>query len=575
MRTQYLGTYAWAAAPLSVQQEGLGNLIQNSQQRQITADLNFERFYDQIPFLRKFNQSTRRRPTRRPGSEESESDEPSGGAQGIGRAFLALRRARFNYSEDFNTVIPGFLPEPRFFGQNEGFEAPGWGFVAGLQPTIRTLGEDRRGTEADYLNELANDGYISSNVFLSQDVIQNYTRRWDANTIIEPLADFRLELTMDRAFTENYTETFKVQDKSTLDFEHSVPVLDGALTFSNGGALRLLTRDTTDLDELFANFEANRLIISQRLGGNTPHADPDLAAQGYSFGYGPNQQDVLLPAFLAAYQEKDPNQVSLNPFDLRGAPNWRLTWSGLSRMGGLSDIFRRVNITHGFQSTFSIASYGTSLDYLDALEQATAPQVEGYDTVGLNFFPRLEIPNISEAKAFAPLLAIDAELVNGLSVNFAYTSNETRSINVVGKLLSESIGKEFIGGFGIVLQDVQIGFLQGRRTTRPAAGGAPNANQNRRGNSRSGGRLNVSDLDIQFNVSLRDNRTYATRLSLDSREAVEGTRIFTLAPSAEYQLNQRLGLRAFFDYRKTTPFVSFGFPQTSASGGIVVRFQLN
>ena len=580
VRAQYLGTYAWAAAPISVQERGLGNLIQNSQQRQVTADLNFERFYDQIPFLQKFNQSNRRRPTRRPaqaGQDTEEESRPTGSAGNfLGRSLLSVRRARFNYSEDFTTVIPGFLPEPAFFGLSDGFSSPGWGFVGGLQPEIRTLEIGQRQTDADYLNELAQDGVISSSVFLSQDVIQNYTKRWDANAIVEPFTDFRLELTMDRAFTENYTETFKVQEKGVdAPFEHSVPVRDGSLTFSNGGALSLFNQDTTDLDALFTTFENNRLIVSQRLGGTTLHSDPDLAAQGYSFGYGPNQQDVLLPAFLAAYRDEDANSVTLNPFDLRGAPNWRLTWSGLDRVGGLSDIFRRVNITHGFQSTFSISSYGTSLDYLDALEeQQNTGALEGYDTVSLNYFPRLEIPNIAESRAFAPLLAIDAELVNGLSVNFAYTSNETRSINVVGKLLSESVGKEIIGGFGIVLQDIQIGFLQGNRTRDPAV--TPNATPNNpRGNSRTGGRLNVSDLDIQFNVSLRDNKTYARRLSIPSREPVEGSRIFTLAPSAEYQLNQRLSLRAFFDYRKTVPFNSLGFPQTAASGGIVVRFQLN
>ncbi|MBB4078960.1 cell surface protein SprA [Lewinella aquimaris] len=578
VRAQYLGNYSWAASPLLIQEKGLGNLIQNSQQRQVTADLNFEKFYDQIPFLREINQSARRRPTRRPGTnndDEESTKEASKTTKALIRPLLALRRARLNYSEDFTTVIPGFLPEPNLFGLSDGWSTPGWGFVAGLQPNIRTLAEEQRQSDQDYLNTLAQDGYISDNPMLSQDVIQNYTKRWDANAIIEPFTDFRLELTMDRAFTENYTETFKVQDKGPNEpFQHSVPVRDGSLTFSNGGAMSLFSQDTTSLNDLFASFEANRLIISQRRGGNTPHADPDLAAQGYSFGYGPNQQEVLLPAFLAAYRGEDASSVSLDPFDIVGAPNWRLTWNGLDKIGGLSDIFRRVNITHGFQSSFSISSYGTSLDYLDAIERQTTPQLTGYDTVSLNYYPRIEIPNLAESKAFAPLLAIDAELVNGLSVNFAYTSNETRSINVVSKLLSESVGKEVIGGFGIVLQDVQIGFLQGRRRTRDPA--TPNLNDRQGGgNSRTGGRLNVSDMDIQFNLSLRESKTYASRLLPPTREIIEGSRIFTLAPSVEYQLNQRLSLRGFFDYRKTTPFNPLGFPQTTASGGIVVRFQLN
>ncbi|MEM9529251.1 MAG: hypothetical protein AAGA31_21760, partial [Bacteroidota bacterium] len=219
-------------------------------------------------------------------------------------------------------------------------------------------------------------------------------------------------------------------------------------------------------------------------------------------------------------------------------------------------------------------------DYLDALEQSTTPQFVGYDTVTLNYFPRIEIPNLTESKSFAPLFSIEAELQNGLSFNFAYQSQDNRSINIVSKLLSEQVNKEIVGGFGVVLQEIEIGFLQGRkkkrRSNREQEEATPGRQNNRnRGNSRSGGRLNVSDMDIQFNISLRDGKTYASRLNPRIREIVEGSRVFTFAPSVEYQVNDLLSLRAFFDYRKTTPFNPLGFPQTAASGGVVVRFQLN
>ncbi|MEL7162843.1 MAG: cell surface protein SprA, partial [Bacteroidota bacterium] len=394
--------------------------------------------------------------------------------------------------------------------------------------------------------------------------------------------DFRIELTMDRSFTENYSESFKVLDKELdAQFQHRVPVRDGSLTFSNGGARTLFNQDTTDLNALFEVFEANRLVISQRRGDGRLHDDPILAAQGYSFGYGPNQQDVLLPAFLAAYRDEDPNSINLDPFALKASPNWRVTYNGLDKVGKLGEIFRRVNIQHGFQSTVSISSFGTSLDYLDALEDATAPPDRvGYDTVSLNFFPRIEIPNYNESKSFAPLVSIEAELQNGLSFNFSYTSQDDRSFNLTSKLLSERVNKEIVGGFGIVLEGVEIGFLQGRkkkRRDRPddnAEPQRPGGNRGR-GNSRSGGRLNISDMDIQFNLSLRDGKTYASRINPTIREIVEGSRVLTFAPSVEYQVNDLLSLRAFFDYRKTTPFNPLGFPQTAASGGVVVRFQLN
>ncbi|NJC27742.1 T9SS outer membrane translocon Sov/SprA [Neolewinella antarctica] len=605
VRANYLGNYSWNAAPLSLRDgdeipggSSLGNLIQNSQTRQLTANLNFEKFYDQFAILKSINRPQRRGRNPKPRTrdsaktEEAEGDdkkkkkkkknsEPSAATRAILRPLMALRSVRGNYSEDFRTVIPGFLPEPNFFGLSDGFSSPGWGFVAGLQPNIRELDvADRRGPD-DFLYNLANEGNISINPLLSQDVIQNYTREWDGSATIEPFRDFRLELTINRSFSQNYTETFKINSKDVgAPFEHAIPVRDGALTFSNGGASSLFNQDTTSLNALFEEFDNNRLIVSQRLGDGRLHSDEELAEQGYSFGYGPNQQNVLLTAFLAAYRGEDAATANLDPFDLKASPNWRLTYNGLDKIGKLSEIFRRINITHGYQSSFSISSYGTSLDYLAAITELSNPDLsEGYDTVGLNFFPRIEIPNISESKSFAPLISIEAELQNGLSFNFAYQLTDNRSLNIVSKLQSEQVSKEIVGGFGIVLEGIEIGFLQGGRNKRRArSDGEAGDNVTRgagRGNSRSGGRLNISDMDIQLNFSIRDGKTYATRLNPQIREIVEGSRVFSFAPSVEYQVNNLLGLRAFFDYRKTTPFNPLGFPQTAASGGVVVRFQLN
>ena len=607
IRANYLANYSWNASALSLTTgdnipggSSLGNTIQNSQSRQLTANLNFEKFYDQFDFLRQINRPKRRRPAARTRNRNDDKDDEDGkkpkarerkkssGPSAITRALIrplmSLRSVRVNYSEDFETIIPGFLPEPDFFGQNAGFQSPGWGFVAGIQPRIRELAESERGGQDDFLNELGENGYLSKNPLLSQEVVQNFTRRWDGSATIEPFKDFRLELNIDRTFTENYSETFKVLSKDpTQDFfNHTIPIRDGALTFTNGGASSLFNQDTANLNQLFETFRANRLVVSQRLGRSNSnpealHSDPQLAQQGYAFGYGPNQQDVLLPAFLAAYRGEDADNVSLNPFDLKASPNWRFSWTGLDKIGNLGDFIRRVNIQHGFQSTFSISSYGTSLDYLDALDEATQPQLIGYDTVSLNYFPRIEIPNISESRSFAPLLSIEAEMQNGLSVNFAYQTQNNRSINIVNKLVSEQVSTEVVGGFGIVLSDVQIGFLQGKTKKRRKPADEPETRRNgqrRGGGSSSGGRLNVSDMDIQFNFSLRDAITNARVLSTNAVEPVEGSRVFTLAPSLEYQVNNLLSLRTFFDYRKTVPYNSLGFPQTAASGGVVVRFQL-
>jgi cell surface protein SprA len=54
----------------------------------------------------------------------------------------------------------------------------------------------------------------------------------------------------------------------------------------------------------FKTFQNYRTTISQRLGTN-------IDAKGYAFGYGRYAQDVLIPAFIAAYTGQDPKKVSL------------------------------------------------------------------------------------------------------------------------------------------------------------------------------------------------------------------------------------------------------------------------
>ena len=64
---------------------------------------------------------------------------------------------------------------------------------------------------------------------------------------------------------------------------------------------------------------------------------------GFPTGYGRYQQDVLLPAFIAAYTGKDPGSISLidesyktiktNPFKgVHALPNWRVTYTGLTKI---------------------------------------------------------------------------------------------------------------------------------------------------------------------------------------------------------------------------------------------------
>ncbi len=79
-------------------------------------------------------------------------------------------------------------------------------------------------------------------------------------------------------------------------------------------------------------------------------------------GYDTTTQDILIPAFLAAYTGKDAKSVSLSPFPRMPAPNWRIDYTGLTKIDFLGDIFQSITLSHAYQSTYSVVNYSNSLE---------------------------------------------------------------------------------------------------------------------------------------------------------------------------------------------------------------------
>ncbi len=590
MRAQYQAEYGWTAAALNA--DSLGNVIQNGQNRQFSADFNFEQLYNKSKYLASINRGSRtgnrgggrsprglqrqQDPTRKrqgadqnadqEGQEDNKRSGPSVVERILIRPLLLLRSARFNYNEEFRTVVPGFTPQSNILGLSPGFEAPGWDFVAGGQPLIRELNQDEYFTDRDWLAQAVERGWITNNVFLNQEVVQNYTQNYDVRITLEPFRDFRIDLQANRTFTENHTQFFKdTLFNDVNDFVHAIPKDVGSLDLSYLALNNLFNDSNEEIKTLFDQFEANRVIISQRLGEGE-HADTILAQQGYTFGYGRTQQEVLTPAFIAAYTGEDPNAVGLDIFNELPNINWQLTYNGLSRIPLFADLFQNFSLTHGYRSNLTVNRFNTGLDFLRTNDRPGGPVNE----LNQNFYPRLEIPEVAIQESFAPLVGIDATLNNGMSFNANYAKSRRLAMSFVSNQLAETRTTEFVIGFGWLLRDVNIGFLTGDQGGARKDGDAPRR-------SAPSGRvrqLQGRDLDISFNFSLRDDVTFNHLLDQDVIEPTRGNRALTISPAAEYRLNQRLSLRLFVDYRRNVPRTSAGFPRTDTSGGVVVRFSL-
>ena len=139
----------------------------------------------------------------------------------------------------------------------------------------------------------------------------------------------------------------------------------------------------------------------------------------------------MIPSFIAAYTGKNPNTMALvnetnssirsNPFSgYLPKPNWRINYSGLSRIPGLDKIFSNFTITNGYTSTLSMNSYNSALNYADPLGYG---QPGFIDTLSGNFVPYFLVPNVSISEQFAPLIDLDMQFVNQLQARVSYAKS--------------------------------------------------------------------------------------------------------------------------------------------------------
>ena len=590
VRANYTAGYNWNAASLTAL--SLGNVIQNNQQRSINADLSFDKLYNKSGYLKRINarqrpgnsrsRSGRGKTPGRPGApsrpgapDKGRKKEVAGWEKALIRPLLLVRKARLSYTENFGTVIPGYLPDTEFFGQAPGFSSPGWAFVAGLQPNLNP--EDYYGPN-DWLYN--NWNWISYDILLNQQVTQDYTQSLDARLTLEPIPDFRIELSATRSFSEFQSENFR---RDTILFAENDPVQQEYLHLNNRQVgsfttsyLAVQTLFNDDIQALFRQFEDNRLIVAQRLAGPNapPHSDSLMAALGYPQGYGRTHQSVLLPSFIAAYTDQDPASMPLAEdytsvlFNTIPRPNWAIQYNGLSRVPFFKEVFDKFDLRHGYNSTMTVNSFQSDLLYDAQNPQKVVAETQDYIT-------RFELPALVISEQFTPLLGISMEFKNNMAFNLDFKKSRNLQMSFVDFSLNETKSSEYTIGFRWRLSDVN---LPGARKKK---GKKPDNNSpfgNIQGSRPGAGGINAGkprDLTLNFDFSLRDDITIRYLLDQPVAEPTRGANTLRLSPYAEYQLNKQLALRLFFEYRHTEPKTSQSYPITNASGGVIVRFILN
>jgi cell surface protein SprA len=561
VRVSYTAKYDWLAGSLLARE--LGNTLFTGQTRNATADLDFDRLYNKWRFLQAVNsdQPQAPPPQRQPGDTAAKRKRAPGEPPYIApvpkfflRLATSLKRIGIQYNEDMGTLLPGYMDSTRLLGMNTRNGNPGLKYVLGYQPDTTDI------------NGLAQRGLLSRDSLFNALIQQRYTNNLSLTAQVQPFRDFMIDINLNRTFSKDYSELQKDTGNNSGIRRYN-PYATGSFSISYISYQTLFSRfDPNEVSEIFRQFEANRLVLSNRLGlDNKLYANPsNRTADGYVEGYGRYAQDVLIPSFIAAYTKKDPTTVALvknsnpnlraNPFSrLLPKPNWAITYNGLSRLPGLEKIFTNFTLRHGYNSTLSMNSFTTALLFQDPFRvgypsfRDTTPGGEH------NFIPYFLVPNVTISEQFSPLIAADMTFTNQLSTRFEYRKSRTLSLSLLDYQLAENRSTEVT--FGLDWRRKGFPFLQNLKFGK-------NAKQ-----------LN-NDVTIRIDFSLRDDATANSKLDQNTAFGTSGQKVIRLAPAIDYVVNQRINLKFYFEQNKIIPKIATTAPVTNTRAGVQVRISL-
>ncbi len=558
----YQAMYSWTASPISVQ-DRIGNVIENQNTKQLNTNIDFVRLYSKNNYLKNLVQPPRSAQRGGPGGQRPGAGPPQRPARetqaepdtlqekervnyakiiadNVLKLAMSARRGSISYTQNNGMLLPGFMPEPDLLGMSFVNQAPGWGFIFGDETDIR--------------QKAAMNGWITTDSLLNQAFAKRHTENLNYRLNLEPIPGLRIDISGDKTTAFNFQEYFRADSMGV--FQSFSPVESGNFSMSYGlwGTSFVRARDD-ESSQLFDDLIESRQIIAERLAyDNRQWVEQgerfiyDSVGQGfYPFGYTSVSQDVLIYSFLAAYRGVDAGSIKLNPFPTIPIPNWSVNYNGLTRIPAIGRLFRTVTLTHSYRSAYSINSWRTNVDYDPKNTTRTFANTDV-------FISRYDISQIAITEQYAPLIGIDMAMQNSLTTRVEYKKNRNLTMSFVNNQLTEVVGQEIILGFGYRIRNLAMAIANltgGMRISR-----------------------STSDLVMKLDLGFRNDKTTLRRIDERNSQVSAGQNRINFYFTADYMLNDRFNLQAFYKHDLTDPFVSNQFRNSMTHAGITMRFNL-
>jgi len=456
----------------------------------------------------------------------------------------SLKNGNVSYSENNGTIMPGYTLNSQFLGSSPGLSAPGVPFILGWQ-------------DRDFAWNAINNNWLTEDSSLYKPYVMTHTEDFTAKVTFEPIKGLRIDLNADRRYSNSLNEYYLYNDISDWNVYNTMNRGNFSMTFNViGTSFWDVGKTGSFSSDAFNNFIKNRVVIAERLGNQRAGvSDPTNGDLPYNPGHGSNgsdgyslsSQDVMIPAFLSAYSDTDPNHIFLDviPSMSRIRPNWRVSYDGLSRIKAFKKIIRSFDISHAYKSVYNVGSFVTNNNW----------NQDGFLSDGFSFVrnaqgdfvPVYDVNIVTVTEQFSPLIAFNITWVNSLSTKLEIKKSRALSLSLTNNQLIENYNDEYVIGMGYRFDKMNL-ILGNKKTT--------------------------SDLNLRVDFSIRDNISIIRRIQEQVNQLTAGMRITSVKVMADYALSSRFNMQLFYDTNIAKPYISTTFPITNSNYGISFRFTL-
>ena len=557
----YQGTYFWNASAMSIQSR-MGNTIENTNNISGNANLDLTKLYNKVPYLKTINTPKRNNNNQngrgRNPKEESEKEDSSDTTKmkkkesvNVGKAILdntlriltMVKKVSATYNQTNGQTLPGFMPKSKILGMDvhNGW-APTFGFV---------LGGGRNVYE-----RAVKEQWLTTDSILSSPYARRKTEVINYRVNAEPFFGFKIDITGNRNYGESYQHYFRANKEGI--FETFTPTYGGNFTmsyFMMGTAFIGEYTDGSEGSPLFDRLLSNRKIIAERIAKDNPqwleHVNNyvyDTVARDYfPQGYNAGSMEVLMYSFIAAYSGKDAKTMKLNPFPKFPLPNWNVSFNGLTNIPAIGKLFKTVNLTHSYKSSYAISSWATNLNYDP---KNTIQTFENTDII----IPQYDIRQMVISEQFQPLIGVDLGLQNSMTLNFQFKKSRTLTLSFANNQLTEVSGREIVIGAGYRIKDLSFNVISLTGDGK--------------------GKTVKNDLVIKLDLGFKRDKTILRRIDENNNQVSAGQNKINIYLTADYTFSQRLSGQVFIKHDMSDPFVANNFKNTQTFGGVSLRFNL-